>query len=73
LDCVPEEIRSRLINNLHAAAEAARAELQKQTVADLVAANANSKSANGYDASASKVAMAFIRINGIDTSAGSIR
>jgi Rrf2 family protein len=73
LDCMPEEIRARLIETLHAAAEAARAELQKQTVADLVAAYTNSKSANGYDAAASKVGLAFIRVNGIDTSAGSIR
>jgi Rrf2 family protein len=74
LDCMPDEVRARVLDCLNATVHAARVELQKETVADLVAANVKLMNGKGSrSAAASNSGMAFIRINGFDTSAGSIR
>lgn len=72
-DCMSDGVRLRVVEGLDAAAEAARIELQKQTVADLINTNLRTLKTNGFNGAASpKVGMGFIRINEFDTSAGSL-
>jgi Rrf2 family protein len=72
-DCLPEGVRSHLVEGLQIAGDAAWSELQKQTVADLISPNVPTMKANGvHDEATAKFGMAFIRINEFDTSAGSV-